>query len=460
MKKITIFLAASLLILLSCSKKDRLVVIEAPFTIEETTTPSEQITHSQKDSSVVVKEPFTIASPTPSEQIASVCLSDAQKGYVEAGNAMAFRFLGQLYQGENMVCSPLSLQYALAMTANGASGETLQEIIDFLGYGSDGIDALNEYCKTLLEQLPAVDLDVTLKVTDALLVNDEYPLLPSFQKNVEDDYYAAVDNMDFSDPAQVAARINDWASRNTNGFIDKILESGDVSADAVAFLMNALYFKAKWAGSEAYPMFFEEGTRDGTFTLSDGSTKTLKMMGNMRYHLYAELDGFKVLALPYAGGKFYMYVLLPDENDLEGLLEKLQNISWADIQQRFRQDAEVSVKLPRFEIENKFTLNDALQTLGVKRAFQGGVAQFDRMFAPIEQQYDFWISRVIQKARITVAEWGTEAAAVTYTLMAGSPGPGEEPKRVDFFADHPFVFAIGESTSGAILFEGVFSGKE
>jgi serpin B len=230
----------------------------------------------------IVKNPITISSPSPTEQITKVTLSDTQSGYVEAGNAMSFRFLKEIYSGENLICSPLSLQYAISMAANGASGETLQEIIDFLGYGEEGIEALNEYSKTLLEQLPAVDLDVTLKVTDALLVNDDFPLLPSFKKTVEDNYYAAVDNMDFSDPEQIAARINDWAERNTNGFINKVLEPSEISVDAVAYIMNALYFKAKWAGDEYEPMFREEGTKPEDFRLNDGNTIKADMMRNTR----------------------------------------------------------------------------------------------------------------------------------------------------------------------------------
>ena len=437
MKKIIICLAAGVMALGSCS------TLNVP------------------EKEVNVNDPITISSPAPTEPVTRVELNDTQKGYVKAGNAMALRFLKELYSGENLICSPLSLQYALAMTANGASGETLQEIVDFLGYGAEGIDALNEYSRILLEQLPAVDLDVALKVTDALLVNDEFPLLPSFKKTVEDYYYAAVDNMDFADPDQVAARINDWARRNTNGFIDKVLDGKDISEDAVAFLMNALYFKAKWAGSEFSPMFREYATIDDKFTLADGKTKTVKMMQNMRYHKYAIMDGFKVLAMPYANGKFFMYILLPNANNLDGLLAKLQTTSWEDIMASFQQDAEVYVKLPKFDIENKFNLNDALEAMGVKRAFQRGRAQFDRMFAPKEQEYFYWIGKVIQKARISVAEWGTEAAAVTVVEMDGatSAGPGAEPKRINFYADHPFVFAIGESTSGTILFEGVYSGK-
>lgn len=402
---------------------------------------------------VKVKDPITISSPSPTEQITKVTLSDMQSGYVEAGNTMSFKFLKEIYCGENLICSPLSLQYAIAMAANGASGETLQEIIDFLGYGEEGIDALNEYSKTLLEQLPAVDLDVTLKVTDALLVNDDFPLLPSFKKTVEESFYAAVDNMDFSDPQQIAARINEWAKRNTNGFIDKVIEPSEISADAVAYIMNALYFKAKWAGDEYSPMFREEGTKSENFTLNDGKTIKAAMMRNTRYHEYAEMDGYKVLVLPYANGKFNMYILLPDENNIEGLIEKLQTSSWTDILANLKQDAEVHVKLPKFNIENKHNLNDALNGLGVRKAFEPASAEFNGMFTPKDDYY-YWIGKVIQKSRISVSEWGTEAGSVTIIDMEGATaGPG--PKEVYFYADHPFVFIIGEETSGTILFEGV-----
>ena len=403
---------------------------------------------------VRVKNPITISSPSPTEQITKVSLTDTQAGYVEAGNSMSFRFLKELYDEENLVCSPLSLQYALAMTANGASGETLQEIIDFLGYGEEGIEALNEYSKILLEQLPAVDLNVDLKVTDALLVNDMFPLLPSFKKTVETNYYAAVDNMDFSDPKQIAARINDWAKTNTNGFIDKLIDPSEISPEAVAFIMNALYFKAKWAGNKYSPMFREEGTRSEDFHLKNGKTVKAKMMRNTRYHEYAEMDGYKVLVLPYANGKFNMYVLLPDENDIEGMIEKLQTTSWREIRANLKQDAEVHVKLPKFNIENKHNLNDALNALGVKKAFQPSVAEFDMMFQQ-KSGYYYWISKVIQKSRIAVSEWGTEAGSVTVVEMDAATDAGPDQKYVYFYADHPFVFVIGEKTSGTILFEGV-----
>ena len=403
---------------------------------------------------VRVKNPITISSPSPTEQISKVSLTATQAGYVEAGNNMAFRLLAEMYDEENLVCSPLSLQYAMAMTANGASGETLNQIIDFLGYGEEGIDALNEYCRILLEQLPAVDLDVNLKVTDALLVNEKFPLLPSFKKTVEECYYAPVENMDFSDPEQIAARINKWAKNNTNGYINKVLEPSEISEDAVAYIMNALYFKAKWTGSKSSPMFKEKSTKSENFQLKDGKTVKVDMMRNSRYHEYAEMDGYKVLVLPYANGKFNMYVLLPDENDIEGLIEKLQTTSWGDILANLKQDAEVHVKLPKFNIENKYYLNDALNALGVTKAFDEDSAEFDGMFE-YKDGYIYWINNVIQKSRIAVSEWGTEAGSVTVVEMNGATDAGPGPKQVYFYADHPFVFIIGEETSGTILFEGV-----
>ena len=142
-------------------------------------------------------------------------------------------------------------------------------------------------------------------------------------------------------------------------------------------------------------------------------------------------------------------------------MKKLTSVAWSDVLASFKSDADVYLKLPKFDIEDKYYLKEPLQALGVNRAFVAGEAQFSKMFLPKEQHYDYWIGKVIQKAKISVAEWGTEAAAVTVVEMDGatSVGPGAEPKRGYFYADHPFVFLIGEATSGTILFEGTYTGE-
>lgn len=400
---------------------------------------------------------FDVFSPTPTEEISRVSLSEKQTEYVNTSNDMAFKLINKLYNDDNLVCSPLSLQYAMAMTANGASGETLEEITSFLGFEANEMNELNRFYKILLEQLPAVDLDITLKAVDALLVNDKFPLLPSYKNLVEDNYYAAVENMDFSNPSDVVIRLNEWAGLNTNGVINNIIDPEELSDYAAAYILNALYFKAEWEGSVDNPMFIESNTESADFQLSNGTAISAEMMKSVRYYQYAEMDGYKVLVLPYAQGKYNMYVLLPDENDINGLIEKIQQTTWSEILANLKQDAEVHVQLPKFEIENKFNLAETLISLGVEKVFQREDAELDNIFdIKLAQDPKVWIEKIIQQTKISVDERGTEVASVSIEeIGAASPGPGEDPKIIYFHADHPFMFVIGEKTSGTILFEGV-----
>jgi serpin B len=400
---------------------------------------------------------FDVFSPTPTEEISRVSLSEKQTEYVNTSNDMAFKLINKLYNDDNLVCSPLSLQYAMAMTANGASGETLEEITSFLGFEANEMNELNRFYKILLEQLPAVDLDITLKAVDALLVNDKFPLLPSYKNLAEDNYYAAVENMDFSNPSDVVTRLNEWAGLNTNGVINNIINPEELSDYAAAYILNALYFKAEWEGSVDNPMFIESNTESADFQLSNGTAISAEMMKSVRYYQYAEMDGYKVLVLPYAQGKYNMYVLLPDENDINGLIEKIQQTTWSEILANLKQDAEVHVQLPKFEIENKFNLAETLISLGVEKVFQREDAELDNIFdIKLAQDPKVWIEKIIQQTKISIDERGTEAASVSIEeIGATSPGPGEDPKIIYFHADHPFMFVIGEKTSGTILFEGV-----
>ena len=414
-----------------------------------------------------VKDPIKISSPQPKTQITKVSLSESEAAMVNAGNELTFRMLPLLREGQkSFLFSPLSLQYALGMTANGASGETLDQIVDALGFGTD-LDALNALCNKLLNELPAVDLGVKLKLADAILVSDQYPLLPSFKEKVEGTYYAAVENMSFDDPSTVAARINDWSKRNTNGLIDKMLDAQDISPDDIAFLMNALYFKAPWVPEGRKALFEKEATSNQEFFPGGCEVLTVPTMHTSRSLNYADFGNFRVLEIPYANGKFAMYILLP-EGELVGdqpdhvpsvygfasLMQDFPKLDWQGIRSNLK-ERDVNLALPKFETSSSFRLNEALGALGVKDAFTSA-AQFDRMFQ--DPDLEAYIDFVIQKARISVAEWGTEAAAVTVVAMAKeSAMPIESP--VDFNCNHPFAYLIAEKTSGAILFAGAYFGN-
>lgn len=405
---------------------------------------------------VDLDEAFAVEQPAPKKEITRVALDATQQGYVREGNKLSFKFLQQLSADnkKSFVCSPLSLQLALAMTANGAEGETLQEMLDVLGYGSEGMAALNAYAKILLEQLPAVDLDVTLKMADALLATDRYPLNADFRGTLRTYYYAPAVSMSFDDPQKVLEQVNEWARRNTEGLIDPMLK--EIHPNAAAFLMNALYFKAKWSGSEWSPMFDSKATSDAPFYRADGKEKKVPFISSHRYFPYADKGDYEIVALPYASGKFFMYILLPKKRDgLDAMIGALQNTSWNNLISSLESNADVYLRMPKFETSGDFELSETLKAMGMKKAFDDVYAEFDGMFDGSTP--GFYISRVLQKAKITVAEWGTEAAAVTVVEMAEKASLPE--KVINFTADHPFVFVIGEQESGTILFEGVFSGE-
>ena len=400
-----------------------------------------------------------INAPVPASQISNLGLNKSQQDCVDSANDFAFKCLRALYEetGEtNIVFSPLSLQYALAMVLNGASGETAREIMTSIGYSGD-VQNLNSFMNLLIEQLPAIDTSVVLRVANAMLVNKSFKADSSFVSILNNNYYSPIEYVNVNKGEHVVERINEWANRNTNGFINPFIEKSDIGDDFVASLLNALYFKAKWAGSDSFPMFRTEATLlSQPFFIRDGSAVSVDYLRTSRYLRYSEYNGYRVVDIPYADGKFSMFVVLPNSHEdtaLKRLLGTLSEVEWEHLITSLKEGPEVHLRLPKFDIENRFDLPDVLRQLGVIKAFVPGQAEFDKMFG----KNDFWIGNVIQKARIKVTEWGTEAAAVTAVTMIGDYIP-EDYKEVYFYADHPFAYIIAERNTGLVLFEGVYTG--
>ena len=398
---------------------------------------------------------FDVMPPAPSEGLSHLSLSLVQQRYVQAGNNLSFKLLKQLARetATTYVCSPLSLQLALAMLANGTAGETQAEILAALGYGEEGVGALNQYAKILIDQLPALDLDVTIRPADALLVTDKYPLKAAFGNALRDFFYAPAASMSFTDGNAVMNLVNDWASRSTEGLINPMLD--EVDPNTVALLLNALYFKAKWQEIGGTPMFDPQATAAGPFYRAGGTEVTVSYMTTMQSFHYADMGKYEIVSVPYASGKFYMHILLPKDNNLYPMLDDLVSASWGELSTGLAQESKrVRLYLPKFDISGDFNLNIALGGLGIRRIFDESQARFDPMFDV--ERHGFYVSRVLQKARLSMAEWGSEAAAVTAVEVTEKSLP--EPD-VIVKADHPFLFVIaGTGVDAPILFGGVYTG--
>ena len=375
-----------------------------------------------------------------------ISLSTKQSSYVMSGNAFAGRFIERVdaYSGslneENWFVSPLSLQIALGMLLNGAQGETAVEICQLLGYDAGETAEINAFCKLLLEKLPQIDKKTELALANAIFYNKDENLKKPFRETVGNNYSAYIEGLDFSKKSSVNT-VNDWCSKQTKGMVPKVID--DVDPGIMAFLINALYFKSEWQNK------FQKGnTSDESFTQENNVVKKVKMMKlEGKVFGYGEGNVYQAVRLPYGNGAYAMTVLLPKKghtvHDITALLATVGLITTNDA-------AEVDLWLPRFESKYHIRLNDVLQEMGMVRSFGYG-ADFLAMF-----DTPSYVDFVQQDTAIKVDEEGTEAAAVT--VISTRKNAASAPQQVTFHADHPFLYLITESSTGAVLFAGKFNG--
>ena len=369
----------------------------------------------------------------------------AETKLVEADNRLAFKLFKEINQQEdpdsNVFISPLSVGMALGMTYNGAAGTTREAMRQTLELQDMTIQEVNDAYLGLIDLLRNLDPNVEFVLANSIWHKDALTPLQSFLDVNRTYFDAEVAGLNFAGP-DASRTINDWVSDKTRGRIKKIVPD-QIPANVVMYLINAIYFKGDWASR------FDKGsTRDGPFTLADGSQVTVPLMRhgeplNFRYmHDYE--TGVHVIDLPYGGDAYTMTVVLPAEpNGIETLVADLTQDRWQAWISAL-DSTNVSVLLPRFELEYELVMNDVLKALGMAEAFLVS-ADFSNMYPG----GGVYIDEVRHKTFVKVDEEGTEAAAVTSVGM-GITGGGPPVIRID----HPFLFMIRERYSGTILFMG------
>ena len=394
------------------------------------------------------------------QEVKPVRLTAEQTVFANDNNAFTLNFFQSLngkMKNRSIVCSPLSITYVLSMVNDGATGTTEQELEQTLGFHKGGIQAVNDYCKNLIDNLPHVDEKVQLNIANAIFVNDKYQLKKQFQQDMASYYDAKAEALDFSSPSTLD-RINGWCDEKTRGMIPTILERVDPLT--VSYLLNAIYFKAEWAS-----MFEKNETREEVFTTPDGETRVPLMHQNV-YMNYLRNDIYAAVSIPYGNGQWMMTVMLPEDGKTtDDVISSLAASGWStDYLKNPLREARgyaVDLKLPRFE--TAFDTDDAgglielLKGMGIRRAFDGNSAEIPNMC----ENGDLYISMMKQKAKIKVNEEGSEAAAVTIAAVnfTSAVADTQEPPKATFHANRPFVYVIHEQSSGVILFVGKFMGK-
>ena len=282
-------------------------------------------------------------------------------------------------------------------------------------------------------------LPVTLRIANAPFAQQGMPFEPAYLDALATRYGAGLRLVDYATQTEAARQlINGWVDAQTEGRIAELLGPGVLTTATRLALVDAIYLKAPWL--TPFPV---DATKDAGFTRADGSTVVVPFMRQEASLPYATGDGWRAVEIPYLGGSLAMTVIVPD--DLVAF-EKTVTVDALGAITAALTGTQVALALPRFGIETQAELAPILAALGMPSAFD------DRAdFSGITAAQRLVISAVIHDANVEVDEKGTEAAAATAVVMGPTSLPAQA---VQLRVDQPFLFALRDLPTGAILFLG------
>lgn len=360
---------------------------------------------------------------------------------VNSSNNFAFNVFARLNEKEgskNIFISPLSISMALTMAYNGAHTTTKDAIRQTLGFEPASEEDINESFRSVSALLNGIDKTVNFRVANSVWHKHDLTLQSNFVAANLKYFDARVQGLDFANPASKDV-INNWVKEKTGGKIDEIVK--EIRQDHLLFLINAIYFKGSWSYT-----FDKKKTQDAPFYLTDGSSRTVKMMElkNARYLLHRDATK-TIVDLPYGNKQFSMTLIIPAGEkklaDIAGELSLANLNSWLSK----ADSSSLALYMPKFTMEYEIKLKETLSAMGMAEAF-GNQADFSRMIEGMTS--GMAINEVTHKTFVDVHEEGTEAAAVTSVDMIVTSLPPT------IRADKPFIFLIREKSSGTILFVG------
>jgi serpin B len=391
---------------------------------------------------------------------------------------------GSLNPQAGGVVSPTSIAMALAMARAGAKGETAAQIDDVLH--APGGDALGRGLGSLGQVLASREgtwskwdrtHTVALRLANGAFVQRDWAIEPSYLERLAADFGSGVWLVDYrKDPEAARRTVNAWVSSKTRGRIPKLI--GALDEPTLLVLVNAVYLKAEWEH-----WFWEGATEPEPFTRLDGTKVRVPTMHRTAGGgcssppiAYAEGDGWRAIDLRTEareeGKPLAMAIIVPDDlRAFESTLtvKRLTGISAAlDAERRtFEGDwvpdgecpydlgcypYDVELHMPKFGVETRAPLAGVLSSLGMPDAFDASRADLSGTHVPEGVADRFFVTSLIHQANVTIDERGIEAAAAT-AAGEGCAGPGPYEKHT-LHVDRPFLFAIRDVETGAVLFMG------
>ncbi|MEM3026902.1 MAG: serpin family protein, partial [Thermoproteota archaeon] len=332
------------------------------------------------------------------------------QGVVRANNQFAFKLYSELIKTEsgNIFYSPYSVFSALAMTYEGARGETADEMKTVFSFPESNM--LRPNFAAIYNRINEAAKEYELRTGNALWVQKDFPFLEDYLKTVEDYYGGKAAILDFINEAEKSREtINTFIEEQTNHKIKDLIPPGVLDEYTRLVLTNAIYFKGDWKIA-----FNESLTSEEDFWVEPNRAVKVQMMHmrpneTIRFN-YADTGDVQIIELPYKGENVSMIIMLP--KDFEAFESSLTPEKLDEYKAEMKEDKLDEICLPKFELETKYFMQQTLSALGMPTAFSGKAD-----FSGMTGGRDLFISEVIHQAYVKVDEKGTEAAAATAVIM-------------------------------------------
>ncbi|CAG0893581.1 unnamed protein product [Darwinula stevensoni] len=325
---------------------------------------------------------------------------------------MSFSFqAARKHKAQNFVFSPLSISIALGMVHGGAQSDTAEEMKAVMKLTKDP----HSFFKDLMTTLKNADEAVIMKMANMLYVKQDFKILDTYKNLLKESYKSGIQEISMNEAGR--GIINSFVEETTNSRIKDLIPSGVLNDMTRLVLVNAVYFKGKWA-----EQFNANNTRDHDFHVTKSETVKVPMMYISKSFPFGRDKALKCtyIKLPYIGDELEMLFVLPDEIDgLKDLEEKLTGDTVAKWSREARKGMKVDLHLPRFKIEGDIPLKQILQEMGMVKMFSDNAD-----FSGMDGKRDLYVSDAFHKAFIEVNEEGTEAAAATGTVLFSARASG------------------------------------
>jgi len=373
---------------------------------------------------------------------------------VTSNDKFALAFLNNLTSnevGNNVVCSPIIISLGLGMIYAGADGKTFSQIKEVMHVRDLKRKEVGRGFRSIISSLTRPNRTEILYVIDRLFADKSFKIERRYLRRTNKFYGAQLDQVDFKKNSNAAvAEINNWVAQETNQLITGLIPPQDVGSQTVLILVSAIFFNATWR----HP-FDQQLTKNEPFHITSTLSVPVPMMhiseGNFNYGVNKKLN-CQAIELPYNGGTSSMFIILPNTaTSVENVQSKLIVDDFRNIKKDFSMNSTiVNLSVPKFNLTTTNSdVTTTLEQMGIKNLFDNKAN-----LAGISRTKNLYVSKVIQKAFVSVTEVGTEAAAASAIIIEAGAIKRIGPQPTTVRCDRPFIFFILDNETGSALFLG------